>query len=137
MKQGICFVLSVWTFLNGPICVNATGALPPTVLRPARVFDGASAEPHEGWVVVVRGERIEAVGVASDVKVPEGARVVNLPGTTLLPGLIDVHTHVLLHPYNECSGTIKCSRSRWRYEFAGRPIISRVTCFPGLPPFGT
>jgi imidazolonepropionase-like amidohydrolase len=35
------------------------------------------------------------------VKVPESARVIELPGTTLLPGLIDAHTHVLLHPYNE------------------------------------
>ena len=71
------------------------------MLRPARVFDGVSLEAHEGWVVVVRGEKIEAVGPAGEVKVPEGARVIELPGTTLLPGLIDAHTHVLLHPYNE------------------------------------
>ena len=71
------------------------------MLRPARVFDGIAAEPHEGWVVVVRGEKIEAVGPAGEVKVPEGARVIELPGATLLPGLIDAHTHVLLHPYNE------------------------------------
>ena len=49
----------------------------------------------------MRGEKIEAVGPASEVKVPEGARVIELPGATLLPGLIDAHTHVLLHPYNE------------------------------------
>ncbi len=75
----------------------------PVVLRPARVFDGIGLEVHEGWVVVVRGERIEAVGPAADVQAPPDARVIDLRGATLLPGLIDAHTHVLLHPYNETS----------------------------------
>ena len=46
-------------------------------------------------------ETIEAAGPAGEVKVPEGARTIELAGTTLIPGLIDAHTHVLLHPYNE------------------------------------
>ncbi len=75
----------------------------PVVLRPARVFDGLALKAQEGWVVVVRGERIESVGPEAKVKVPPKARVIDLPGTTLLPGLIDAHTHVLLHPYNEAS----------------------------------
>ena len=73
----------------------------PVVLKPARVWDGVSLEAHDGWIVVVRGERIEAAGPVDGVKVPEDARVIELPGVTLLPGLIDAHTHVLLHPYNE------------------------------------
>jgi len=58
-------------------------------------------EAHDGWVVLVRGEIIEAAGSASNVKVPETTRTIELPGMTLLPGLIDAHTHVLLHPYDE------------------------------------
>ncbi len=71
------------------------------VLKPARVYDGTAL--REGWVVVVRGTKIAAAGPESEVTVPAGARTIALPGTTLLPGLIDAHTHVLLHPYNEAS----------------------------------
>ena len=68
-----------------------TGAVAarPVVLKPARVFDGVDPEAHDGWAVVVRGDRIEAAGPAGEVKVPEGARVIDLPGMTLIPGLID------------------------------------------------
>src|SRR5205809_3040610 len=69
-----------------------------TVLRPARVFDGESM--HEGWAVRVRGDRIEAAGPAAGITAP-GAAAIDMPGTTLLPGLVEGHSHVLLHPYNE------------------------------------
>src|SRR4051812_29776940 len=69
------------------------------LLRPARVFDGVDPRPHEGWQVLVRGERIEAAGPA--LQAPPGARVVDLPGTTLMPGMIEGHSHLFLHPYNE------------------------------------
>jgi imidazolonepropionase-like amidohydrolase len=70
-----------------------------SVLRPARVFDGEAM--HEGWVVVVRGQRIEAAGAAASVTTPVGARVIDLPDTTLMPGMIEAHSHILLHAYNE------------------------------------
>jgi imidazolonepropionase-like amidohydrolase len=65
------------------------------------VFDGVGPGVGEGVVVLVRGDRIEAVGAAAQVAVPRDAQVIDLPGLTLLPGLIDAHSHVLLHPYNE------------------------------------
>ena len=71
-----------------------------TVLKPARVFDGETT--HEGWAVRVRGSRIDAVGPAAGIAAP-GAKEIDLPGTTLLPGLVEGHSHVLLHPYNETS----------------------------------
>jgi imidazolonepropionase-like amidohydrolase len=69
-----------------------------TLLRPARVFDGETM--HEGWTVRVRGDRIDAAGPAASVDTA-GATVVDLPGATLMPGLVEAHSHVLLHPYNE------------------------------------
>jgi imidazolonepropionase-like amidohydrolase len=87
------------------------------VLKPARVFDGASLKAHEGWVVVVRRSRIEAAGPADSVGAPKGARVIELPGTTLLPGLIDAHTHLLLHPYDE---------AKWDDQVLKEPLALRV-----------
>jgi imidazolonepropionase-like amidohydrolase len=74
---------------------------PAALLRPARVFDAEDGLTHEGWVVLVRGERIAAVGLAAQVVVPEGAQTIELRGMTLLPGLMDIHSHIFLHPYNE------------------------------------
>jgi imidazolonepropionase-like amidohydrolase len=71
------------------------------LLKPAHVFDGESAQLHDGWVVLVHGQKIEGAGPASAVTVPAGAKVIELTGLTLMPGLIEAHSHVLLHPYSE------------------------------------
>lgn len=73
----------------------------PVLLKPDRVFDANGEEAHAGWVVLVQGDSIVAVGSADQVRAPKGTETIALPGTTLLPGLIDAHSHVLLHPYNE------------------------------------
>ena len=74
---------------------------PALLLRPAAVFDGV--DRHSGWVVLVEGDKIMAVGPAAQVVPPANARAYDLPGLTLLPGLIEGHSHLLLHPYNETS----------------------------------
>jgi imidazolonepropionase-like amidohydrolase len=87
---------------------------PTTVVKPARVFDGDAV--HEGWAVSVRGDRIDAVGPSETM--PSGATtVVDLPGTTLTPGLIEGHSHVLLHPYNETT---------WNDQVAHEGLALRV-----------
>jgi imidazolonepropionase-like amidohydrolase len=78
-----------------------------TIIKPARVFDGDTM--HEGWAVRVKGERIDAAGPASSITAAD-ARVVDLPGTTLMPGLVEGHSHVLLHAYNETSWNDQVSR---------------------------
>src|SRR5260370_33670584 len=71
------------------------------LLKPARIFDGESMQPHGDWVVLVRGEKVEAGGPESEVRPPSDARVIELPEMTLMPGLIEAHSHILLHPYTE------------------------------------
>jgi imidazolonepropionase-like amidohydrolase len=106
---GAVLLVGLWRGEEAPAPALAGGRAPmgekegtvAVVLRPARVFDGANLKPHTDWVVVVRGQRIEAAGPRDKVKSPDKARVIQLPGMTLLPGMIDAHTHLLLHPYNE------------------------------------
>ncbi|HEY0929738.1 MAG TPA: amidohydrolase family protein [Gemmatimonas sp.] len=73
----------------------------PLLLVPDAVFDGTSDQLHRGWAVLVQGQRIAAAGPLASLTVPRGAQRIDLPGTTLLPGLSDLHSHVLLHPYDE------------------------------------
>jgi imidazolonepropionase-like amidohydrolase len=74
-----------------------------TLLVPDRVWDGVEDAPRSGWAVLVTGNKIIAAGPHAQVSAPSGATTIDLPGTTLMPGLIDAHSHVLLHPYNETS----------------------------------
>jgi imidazolonepropionase-like amidohydrolase len=78
-----------------------------TILKPARVFDGDTM--HEAWVVRVKGERIEFAGPDPGAAAPD-AKVIDLPGTTLTPGLVEGHSHILLHAYNEASWESQVSK---------------------------
>ncbi len=102
----------------------------PVLIRPARVWDGAAA--HEGWVVLVRGARIEAAGPAASVRAPADARVVDLPGATLLPGLIEGHSHILLHPYNETSWDDQVLRESEALRVARATAHARATLMAGF-----
>jgi imidazolonepropionase-like amidohydrolase len=118
-----------------PIAAAQTAAAQPEavyLLKPARVFDGESAQLHSGWVVLVRGERIEAVGPAGDVRPPIGAKVIELPGLTLLPGLIEAHSHVLLHPYSETPWADQVAREALSLRVARATNHLRNTLLAGF-----
>ena len=100
-----------------------------TVLKPARVFDGETM--HEGWAVRVKGERIDAVGPEANVAAP-GAKVVALPGTTLTPGLIEGHSHILLHAYSETSWTDQVSKEGLALRVARATNHLRATLMAGF-----
>jgi imidazolonepropionase-like amidohydrolase len=89
----------------------------PILLKPAAVFDGVNLQPHSGWVVLVRGELIEAAGKPDQIEVPKDCRTIELPGQTLLPGLIEGHSHLFLHPYNEAA---------WDDQVLKEPLVLRV-----------
>ncbi|OYU34306.1 MAG: amidohydrolase [Novosphingobium sp. PASSN1] len=82
------------------LALASSGARCETLLiAPDRVFTAQDRTAHAGWKVLVNGEIIQAVG--PDIVAPPGTRTLELPGTTLLPGLIDLHSHLFLHPYSE------------------------------------
>jgi imidazolonepropionase-like amidohydrolase len=102
------------------------------LLKPARIFDGESAQLHDGWVALVRRERIEAVGFAGEVRAPADAKVIELPGMTLLPGLIEAHSHVLLHPYSETSWNDQVAREALSLRVARATNHLRNTLLAGF-----
>src|SRR6266576_18085 len=107
---------------------------PDTVylLKPAHIFDGESAQLHDAWVVLVRDEKIEAVGPASEIKAPAEAKVIELPGLTLMPGLIEAHSHVLLHPYSETVWNDQVSREGLALRVARATNHLRSTLMAGF-----
>jgi imidazolonepropionase-like amidohydrolase len=78
------------------VSIEAQAQTPATVIRAGTLIDGASAAPRKDQVIVIRGNRIESVGDAASAKVPAEAKVLDLSNTTVLPGLIDAHTHIFL-----------------------------------------
>ena len=103
------FVLAAAALLAAPVSAE------PLLLRPARVFDGVNPAPHEGWSVLVDGNRIAAAGPG--VSARAGAKVIDLPGMTLVPGLIEGHSHLFLHPYNE---------ALWDKQVLNEPLALRT-----------
>jgi len=86
--------------LATPVVARASDPV-SVVLKPAGVFDGVDGKAHAGWQVIVTGDKIVAVG--ADLPVPSGAQIIDLAGDTLMPGMIEGHSHLFLHPYNETS----------------------------------
>jgi imidazolonepropionase-like amidohydrolase len=112
-------LLCVGFVLAGQVAAQ-TAPAPDTVavlLVPARVFDAPRGVTHDGWAVLVRGSTIAAVGPRAAMTVPADARQIDLPGTTLLPGLIDAHSHLFLHPYVE---------TPWADQVLKEPLALRV-----------
>jgi len=97
--------------------ILALHADPVTVLQPDRVFDGVSSI-HEGWVVAIQGEKIIFAGPKTSFKPPSNAQILLLSGTTLTPGLIDAHSHLLLHPYDE---------AKWEDQVSKEPVAERIS----------
>lgn len=121
MKQ--LLLLGIW-LLN-----EVAAAQPAYLLRPDRVFDGETI--HEGWVVRTKGDVIDAVGPAASIPA-NGAEVVDLRGTTLLPGLIEGHSHLLLHPYNETPWDDQVLREARSLRVARATVHAHKTLLAGF-----
>jgi len=100
------------------------------LLRPERVFDGVNARPHQGWSVLVQDGKIAAAGL--NVSAPAGTRIIELPGMTLMPGMIEGHTHLFLHPYNETSWDDQVLRETLALRTARAVSHARATLMAGF-----
>src|SRR3954464_8163398 len=90
------------------LCLGAAGQNPgaarATVIRAGTLIDGKSEKPKRDQVIVIRGNVIESVSDASAARIPEGATVIDLSKATVLPGLIDSHTHIFLQGEDPAQG---------------------------------
>jgi imidazolonepropionase-like amidohydrolase len=100
------------------------------LLQPRAVFDGN--ELHPGWVVLVRGDKIEAAGPAAQITPPNDTKRVDLPGQTLLPGLIEGHSHLFLHPYNETPWNDQVTTESLSFRTAEATAHARATLLAGF-----
>src|SRR5947209_6119399 len=98
------------------------------LLKPAAVFDGQ--EMHASWLVLVTGDKIAAVG--ANVSAPADTRTIELPNETLLPGFIEGHSHMFLHPYNETSWNEQVTNESFALRTARATVHARKTLEAGF-----
>jgi len=129
MRNSLLFIAFILT-LGAQAQFPADTTRHTYLLRPDRVFDGE--QMHAGWQVLVSGHMIEAAGPAGSIKAPAGAIVLDLRGATLLPGLIEGHSHLFLHPYNEVSWNDQVLKES-RAERTARAVVhARETLLAGF-----
>ena len=110
-----------------PLAAQASALL----LRPAHVW--SAGEPlHDGWVVLTEGNRIIAVGLPSSVSAPADAAAIDLPGATLLSGLMDIHSHLFLHPYNETLWDDQVLKETFGFRMCEAVAHARATLAAGI-----
>jgi len=130
-------IISLVVFFLAFVICKAQQADKYILLKPDRVFDGE--QMHTGWVVLVKNNKIEQAG-AMMFKLPAGTEIIELKGMTLLPGLIEGHSHLFLHPYNEVSWNdqvLKESRSERTVRAVNHAKATLMAGFTTVRDLGT
>jgi len=125
IRIAVRFAFLMLVFTHG-LCAQAQH----TLLEPDRVFDGTAF--HTNWVVLIKDDKIVAAGTAAQVLAPADAQVIKLPGSTILPGLIEGHSHLLLHPYNETPWDDQVTKESDALRVARATVNARNTLLAGF-----
>ena len=113
-------------------CASLVSAAEPAsiFLRPEAVFDGTTLQ--RGWAVLVTGDKIAAAGPVAEISAAADARPIDLPGQTLMPGMIEGHSHMFLHPYNETSWNDQIVQESISLRTARATVHARKTLEAGF-----
>lgn len=107
-------------------------AAQPILLKPAKVWTAEDAgAPHAGWAVLVKDDKIAAVGPLGSIDAKD-AQVIDLPGATVIPGLMDLHSHLFLHPYNETSWDDQVLKESPTYRTLRAAVEAKATLEAGF-----
>ena len=130
--------ISFWVFsFLITIISNAQQPDKYILLKPDRIFDGENMQT--GWVVLIKNNKIEQAG-SMMFKLPAGTEIIELKGMTLLPGLVEGHSHLFLHPYNETSWddqVLKESRAERTARAANHAKATLMAGFTTVRDLGT
>jgi imidazolonepropionase-like amidohydrolase len=124
-----------WPTMIAALLIGVATAASPSepvsfILKPAAVFDGLDGKVHPGWQVLVTGDKIAAVG--PELQVPANAKSIDLSGTTLMPGMIEGHGHLFLHPYNESSWDDQVLHEALALRTARAVVAAQATLLAGF-----
>ncbi len=123
MKHALTFLLSM-------IILVTNAQIKTYYLTADRVFDGEAM--HENWAVIVENDKIIAAGPKDKVKEPSGAININFPNSTLTPGLIEGHSHLLLYPYNITDWDTQVLKETDSYRTARATVHAKNTLMAGF-----
>jgi imidazolonepropionase-like amidohydrolase len=125
--RSLLFLATIWLVTAA---AHAESTSLSFLLRPAAVFDGK--ELHSGWAVLVRGDKIDAAGPVAEIHPPNDAQTIDLPNDTLIPGLIEGHSHLFLHPYNETPWNEQVTNESLSFRTAAATAHARATLLAGF-----
>ncbi len=121
----------ILAFFLAPIVFAAAAQPAPTWLIQAdKVFDGV--QMHDGWDVLVEGNVIRGAGPRNSLSTQKPAQIIALPGATLLPGLVEGHSHLLLYPYNITDWDTQVLKESDSYRSIRAAVHARNTLMAGF-----
>ena len=111
--------------MSGGRAIPARAVDAVTVIRAGTLIDGKSLAPRRDQVIVIHGNRIESVGDSASARVPQGAAVIDLGRATVLPGMIDAHTHIFLQGEDPAEGGYDVQLLKYPLSFrAARAVVA-------------
>src|SRR5436305_11548824 len=114
---------------TGTMGTHATSEAKTIVIRVGTLIDGSSAQPRKNQVIVIRGNHIVSVGDAGSAQAPADAQTIDLGQATVLPGLIDTHTHIFLQGEDPAEGGYDVQLLKYPASFrTARATVSARRC---------